>query len=108
MWSSSKKLTPTQRLAMISAIIEAVDNRCMAVDGPVSKTLAEMTEDEIQQIYRWAKSGDLEAGYRKRWEEEEDDFVYEACGKVVVKGRGNKPWLNAVHCILPKGHKGTC
>lgn len=39
------------RLAMISDIIESVDRRCMAVDGPVSKTLDVMTQEEISTIY---------------------------------------------------------
>lgn len=42
---------PGADLARIRAIIEAVDNRCMAADGPVSRTLEEMTQDEISRIY---------------------------------------------------------
>jgi hypothetical protein len=42
------------RLQRIAEIIEAVDNRCMAVDGPVTPTLREMTQAEISEIYRLA------------------------------------------------------
>lgn len=44
-------LTPTERLAKIADIIEAVDNRCMAVDGPVTPTHREITAAEILGIY---------------------------------------------------------
>lgn len=47
-------MTPTQRLRAIEEIIEDVDNRCMAVDGPVSKTREEITDAEIRQIYKLA------------------------------------------------------
>lgn len=43
------------RLNQIADIIEGVDNRCMAVDGPVSRTLKEMTDDEMRKIYKLAK-----------------------------------------------------
>lgn len=42
------------RLSRIRQIIEAVDNRCAAVDGPVTPTLKEMTQDEISAIYALA------------------------------------------------------
>lgn len=47
---------PTMRAALdrIAAIIEAVDNRCMACDGPVTPTLQEMTQEEISEIYALA------------------------------------------------------
>ena len=48
-------MTPLQRLKKIAEIIEGVDNRCMAVDGPVTPTLQEMTQKEISKIYRLAK-----------------------------------------------------
>lgn len=38
----------------IEAIVYAVEGRCMAVDGPVSPTLAEITEDELQRLWRAA------------------------------------------------------
>lgn len=44
----------SERLERIAEIIEAVDNRCMAVDGPVSPTLSEMTQAEISEIYALA------------------------------------------------------
>ena len=46
--------TDRSRLAKIASIIEFVDQRCMAVDGPVSKTLDEMEQKEISEIYRLA------------------------------------------------------
>lgn len=50
----------TNRLRVIAAIIEAVDNRCMAADGPVTPTLKEMTQAEISRIYALATSGAVE------------------------------------------------
>lgn len=44
-----------RRLDEIARIIEDVDNRCLAVDGPVSKTLDEMTDQEMCEIYKLAK-----------------------------------------------------
>ena len=48
---------PLARLALIAEIIEDVDHRCMAADGPVTPTLQEMTQREISEIYRLAKKG---------------------------------------------------
>lgn len=50
-----KGYTMAGRLWKIAEIIEAVDNRCMAADGPVAPTLSEMTQAEISEIYRLAK-----------------------------------------------------
>lgn len=47
-------MTNEERLRRIAFIIEAVDNRCMAVDGPVTPTLQEMTQSEISEIYKLA------------------------------------------------------
>lgn len=44
-----------ERLDAIAQIIENVDNRCMAADGPVTQTLKEMTQEEIKEIYELAK-----------------------------------------------------
>lgn len=49
-----RRLTPEQRLAKIAEIIEAVDRRAAATDGPVTPTLQEMTQAEISEIYRLA------------------------------------------------------
>lgn len=35
----------------IAKIIETVENRCMAVDGPVTNTRLEMTDRELRQIW---------------------------------------------------------
>ncbi len=48
-------MTETQRLAEIAEIIEAVDQRCMAADGPVTPTLREMQQREISRIYELAR-----------------------------------------------------
>jgi hypothetical protein len=42
------------RFAQIVAIIDAVENRCMAHDGPVGNTRQEMTDDELREIYKLA------------------------------------------------------
>lgn len=47
-----------ERLQRIATIIERVDNRCLATDGPVSRTCDEMTDDEMREIYRLAVGGD--------------------------------------------------
>ena len=39
----------------IARIIEGVDNRCMAVDGPVTPTRLEITDKELKDIYALAK-----------------------------------------------------
>ena len=39
-------------LRKTAAIIVAVENRCMAADGPVTRTTEEITEDELRAIYR--------------------------------------------------------
>lgn len=49
-----KKPTEKERLKKIADIIEGVDHRCMAADGPVTPTLEEMTQEEISEIYRLA------------------------------------------------------
>jgi len=43
------------RLKAIAEIIEAVENRCLAVDGPVRPTLEEMRPTEMVKIYKLAK-----------------------------------------------------
>ena len=42
------------RLDKIAQIIEHVDNRCMAAEGPVTETLREMRKSEIREIYQLA------------------------------------------------------
>lgn len=57
LWSDAEiaEMGEAFRLNRIAEIIEAVDNRCMADDGPVTPTLAEMQQDEISEIYALAK-----------------------------------------------------
>jgi len=50
-----KTSRPQERLDSIVQIIEGVETRCMAVDGPVTATLQEMTERELREIYALAK-----------------------------------------------------
>lgn len=49
------RITKSKRLRRIAEIIEDVDNRCMAADGPVTPTLQEMTQKEMSEIYGLAK-----------------------------------------------------
>ena len=44
-------------LDCIVEIIEAVDNRCLAVDGPVTPTRLEMTDEELRDIFVSALTG---------------------------------------------------
>lgn len=44
-----------RRLRRIAEIIEAVDERCLAHDGPVGDTREEMSKKEMQEIYDLAK-----------------------------------------------------
>ena len=44
-------MTDAEKLKRIAEIIEHVDNRCAAVDGPVTPTLQEMSQNEISEIY---------------------------------------------------------
>jgi hypothetical protein len=48
------KMTDRARLRRIAQIIQEVDNRCLAADGPVTPTLQEMTQDELSRIYALA------------------------------------------------------
>ncbi|KKL64968.1 hypothetical protein LCGC14_2159670 [marine sediment metagenome] len=50
------EVTPIGRLTSIAQIIERVDHRCMAADGPVTRTLKEMYQSEISEIYALAKN----------------------------------------------------
>ncbi len=43
------------RLHSIKEIIDGVENRCMAVDGPVTNTRDEMSDEELRRIYRLAR-----------------------------------------------------
>ena len=53
----------------IVSIIEAVDQRCMAADGPVTPTLREMTQEEMSRIYRLAKQGSRSSAEAKKEKE---------------------------------------
>jgi len=51
------KRGPQAECALIVSLIDAVENRCMAVDGPVTPTHQEITDEELRKIYRAAKRG---------------------------------------------------
>ena len=53
------KLTAAQRLEGIVEILENVDARCMAADGPVIPTRQEITDDELRRIYVLATTSTL-------------------------------------------------
>jgi len=59
-WAEVRVGAPTaaepekKALAAIARIIRSVEDRCLAADGPVTPTLAEMTEEELGTIYRLA------------------------------------------------------
>lgn len=42
--------------ARFNAIVDAVETRCMAVDGPVTPTLREMREEELADLWRQAQT----------------------------------------------------
>lgn len=44
-------MTETARLREIAEIIEGVDRRAMAADGPIGDTREEMTDKEMRRIY---------------------------------------------------------
>lgn len=48
-------MKPETRLERIAQIIESIDDRCLASDGPVTETRLEMTPEEMKDIYRLAK-----------------------------------------------------
>lgn len=52
-----RNLEPATSCRQILEIIERVENRCMAVDGPVTPTTQEITEQELRAIYVAARRG---------------------------------------------------
>lgn len=40
------------RLKEIHGIIDVVEQRCLAADGPVTKTHNEITDEELREIYK--------------------------------------------------------
>lgn len=59
-------MTDAEKLKRIAEIIERVDNRCMAVDGPVTPTLQEMSQDEISEIYLLASQKEKDVKSKQR------------------------------------------
>jgi len=60
-----KSKSNRKRLDEIAEIIESVDDRCLAADGPVTKTREEITDEEMRKIYRLAKIRKETNGRRK-------------------------------------------
>ncbi|MGY3690157.1 hypothetical protein ACVIGA_000237 [Bradyrhizobium sp. USDA 3240] len=53
-WLSRRLETADAGLAKVKQIIEDVDNRALAADGPVTPTLQEMTDEEMRKIFALA------------------------------------------------------
>lgn len=53
-WSQEMSGEPHEDLAAIRRIIERVEDRALAVDGPVTPTRLIMTDEELRSIYRLA------------------------------------------------------
>ncbi len=53
----TKAAVAQQACHRIVNIIECVESRCMAADGPVTPTTKEITEDELRRIWLAAKEG---------------------------------------------------
>ena len=49
-----KLLSDRDRLLRIAEILERVDGRCLASDGPVTQTKEEISGDELREIYTLA------------------------------------------------------
>lgn len=54
---SIKGYTCAERFQGIVDVIDGVETRCMAADGPVTPTHEEITDDELRTIYRLAYTG---------------------------------------------------
>ena len=44
------------RLLQIHGVIDVVEQRCLAADGPVTKTHDEITDNELRRIYKLSES----------------------------------------------------
>ena len=53
-----------ERLKRITEIIDRVEQRCIAADGPITNTRLEMTDSELRSIYHLAAGS-----YRKKKKE---------------------------------------
>lgn len=53
------------RLKRIAQILDDVDRRAMHVDGPVTPTRQEITDEEYRRIYRLAKGSDRGKGKKR-------------------------------------------
>ncbi len=52
-----RRLDVAQRKArIVCEIVESVENRCMAADGPVTPTLQEMSEEELRELWQAANA----------------------------------------------------
>jgi hypothetical protein len=55
--ANAKESAARRACAAIVGIIEGVEIRCAAAEGPVTPTLEEMTRDELRAVYRLAARG---------------------------------------------------
>ena len=90
----NERIDYLRRLDRIAEIIENVDHRCQAADGPVTHTLDEMTQKEISEIYLHAK----EIGYPNRWGPELDNSPCGSCGHNTVGDIMNSDQCHDVGC----------
>lgn len=56
-----------------NSIVDGVESRCMAADGPVTPTLREMREDELRALWKSVQTikSELPAILDKAWRYEE-------------------------------------
>ncbi len=106
------------RLKRIAEIIELVDRRCMAADGPVLATKDEITAEEIIEIYKLASRpyerkalGYYDhAGKPKCWHKEiDDEGICKACGaKAAIKLEGLPALSDLWRSALDMHTDGLC
>lgn len=51
-----KQVSPKEALQIVIDTIHSVENRCMAVDGPVTPTSEEITDAELKRMYDAARA----------------------------------------------------
>ena len=69
--------------ARIAQIIESVDQRCMAHEGPVARTLDEMTQKEISAIYA------LAMGKPETWTPDDDRREFRFPDGHTIRGKSH-------------------
>lgn len=94
------------RLQKIAAIIQAVDDRCIASDGPVTKTRLEITDAELRTIYRLAMGKPLSRTERLR-REQAACRSYEKLALLGLRRGYRFPLRWAQHIMRVRREKGT-